>query len=118
MRKIFLTILAVALLSIMGSASASYWQPYGGSYSALHYPNSYYDLSFSYSRYNNSYASVSYGRTTPYSNSYYYNGGCQSYGCNQPYSSYYTPYYYAPYYNSYNYSRYNYYPGYSFGYNW
>jgi len=114
MRKIFLAILAVALVSIMGGASASYWQPYGGSYSALHYPNSYYDLSFSYWEYDGPYVSVSYARTTPYTNSYYYySGGCQSYWCYQP-----SPYYYAPYYNQYNYGRYNYYPGYRFGYNW
>ncbi len=105
---------AIAFLLIAVSASASYGYYYGGSYGALEYPNSYYNLRFSYWNQSGPYVNVSYSSYSPYHNySYNYNSGCSNYWCYYP-----SPNYYAPYYNTYNYGHYSYSPGYRFGFNW
>jgi len=79
--------LAVAMLFLAGSAFAYY--PYGGSYGALEYPNSYYNV------YSAGYATSPYGgysyynNYTPYSSYSYYSSWQPSY------ATYYTPVYYT-----------------------
>lgn len=102
-----------ALVLLASNVAASYGYYYGGSYSPLHYPNSYYNLGFSYWHYDGPYVHVSYANYSPYHSYSYQFDGCGYYWCYHP-----APYYYAPYYNSYYYESYTYAPGYYFGYSW
>lgn len=113
MRKAILAFMLLVTIMLSSNVMAGYGYPYGGSYSNLHYPNSYYDVSFSYWNNNGPYVSVNFLRSTPYTYQNYSYSGCNSYWCYQP-----APYYYRPYYNSYNYGSYRYNPGYQFSYNW
>ena len=78
--------LAIAVIFMASQVSAYYY--YGGSYGAMEYPNSYYNVyqsSYNYSPYG---SYNSYYNFTPYS-SYSYQSSWS------PYSTYYTPVYYT-----------------------
>ena len=113
MGKAVIALMALALVFIASSASASYFYPYGGSYSALHYPNSYYQLSYNQWAYDSPYVYVSRGSYSPYHSYSFSSSGCYNYWCYYP-----APNYYQPYYTYYQYPQYNYNPGFYFGINW
>jgi hypothetical protein len=113
MRKAFFAAILGFLALLFGSAGASYGYPFGGAYGALEYPNSYYNLSFSYWSYDGPYVYVDYYNYSPYHYYSYSFSGCGNYWCYYP-----APYYYGAYYSYYPYGSYVYSPGYYFRYNW